>query len=71
MYPLVFPSLTKYRALFPGCEDEYIKFIVTHLKDERVVLGMMKGGQQYADYSKPGSKGTPMGLTQFLIEGDN
>jgi hypothetical protein len=59
------------RHLFPGREDAYIKFIFDHLKDERMALGMMKGGQQYADYSKPDRPGAPMGLTRFILEGDN
>jgi hypothetical protein len=65
--PLTYQVL---RHLFPGREDAYMKVIIDHLKDESVDLGMMKGGQQYADYSKPEKEGAPMGLARFVIEGD-
>jgi hypothetical protein len=59
------------RHLFPGREQAYMTFLLEHLKDEVLVLGMMAGGQQYAEYSKLGREGAPMGLTRFILEGDN
>jgi hypothetical protein len=38
--------------------------------DDMMMVGVMHGGQQYADYSKPGASGAPMGLARFMIEGD-
>lgn len=59
------------RDLFPGHEQAYTNFLIGHLKDEVVVLGMMSGGQQYADFIiTPGAKGAPMGLAKFILEGD-
>lgn len=59
------------RALFPGREQVYIEFLVKNLSDEMVVLGMMTGGQQYADFIiKPGAQGVPMGLAKFILQGD-
>jgi hypothetical protein len=34
------------------------------------MVGMMHGGQQYIDFSKPGHGGAPMGLARFLLEDD-
>ena len=59
------------RALFPGREQLYMDFLIKNLKDEMVVLGMMTGGQQYADFIiKPGAQGVPMGLAKFILQGD-
>jgi hypothetical protein len=38
--------------------------------DALLNAGMMHGGQQYLDYSKPGASGAAMGLARFMIEGD-
>jgi hypothetical protein len=56
--------------LFPGHEQAYTSFLIDHLKDEVVVLGMMAGGQQYTDFNKPDAKGSPMGLARFILEGE-
>lgn len=60
------------RHLFPGHEQAYASFLIEHLKDDVVMLGMMAGGQQYTDFIiKPGAQGVPMGLARFIIEGDD
>jgi hypothetical protein len=56
--------------LFPRHEQAYTSFLIDHLNDEVVVLGMMAGGQQYADFNKPDAKGSPMGLARLILEGD-
>jgi hypothetical protein len=46
-------------------------FIAENIRsDELMMIGIMHGGQQYIDYSKPGVSGAPMGLARFMIEGD-
>jgi hypothetical protein len=58
------------RSLFPGHEQAYTEFLIDHMDDETVVLGMMAGGQQYAEYNKSGAQGAPpMGLARFIVEG--
>jgi hypothetical protein len=59
------------RHLFPGREPTYTGFLIDHRQDEVVVLGMMAGGQQYAEFNKPGAKGAPMGLARFILEGED
>jgi hypothetical protein len=60
------------KRLFPGHEDDYTKFLYDQVgKDEIVMLGVIKGGQQYIEYLKSGRKGVPMGFGMFLLEGDN
>jgi hypothetical protein len=59
------------RHLFPGCEEKYGMFLAENIgKDNFVMLGVMHGGQQYIDFSKPENKGAPMGFARYLIEGD-
>ena len=58
------------RRLFPGREDTYTQFLIKNARDKSVMAGMMAGGQQFAEYSKPRHKGAPMGLARFIIEGD-
>jgi hypothetical protein len=65
--PIVYHVL---RELFPGHEQAYTDFLMTHMNDEIVVLGMMAGGQQYNDYiHRSDAKGAPMGLARFILEG--
>jgi hypothetical protein len=41
----------------------YAAFLIEHLKDELLILGMMAGGQQCTDFIvKSDAKGAPMGL---------
>ena len=56
------------RRLWPGKEAEYTSFLADRLQDPQVVIGMMLGGQQYIEYSKPGAASAPMGLARFIIE---
>jgi hypothetical protein len=65
--PIVFHVL---QTLFPGHERAYVEFLLSHMDDEVMMLGMMTGGQQYADFIvKPGAKGAPMGFARLLLEG--
>jgi len=67
--PIVYHVL---RNLFPGHEQEYTDFLMAHMDDEIVVLGMMEGGQQYNEFirqSDPNAKAWPMGLARFILEG--
>jgi hypothetical protein len=66
--PIIFQVM---RKLFPGYEEVYTTFLIDHVQDEVVLLGMMVGGQQYADFSKPGAKGAPMGLARFILEDED
>lgn len=59
------------RHLFPGHEQEYTRFLIHHVEDKDVVLGMMAGGQEYADFNKPTSRRVPMGLAKLILKGDN
>lgn len=66
--PITYQVLNR---LFPGRGEKYLEFLIDHIgKDEMVTIGIMTGGQQYIKYSKPGSKGGPMGFARFIIEGD-
>jgi hypothetical protein len=58
-----------FRRLFPGNEETYTSFLIEHIHDPVITLGMMTGGQQYVDFIKPGRKGVPMGLARFLLDG--
>ncbi len=61
--PIVFHVM---RKLFPGHEQTYIDFLMFHMEDEVVVLGMMSGGQEYNEFlhhSRP-----PFGLAKFIRE---
>ena len=70
--PITFHVL---RNLFPGLgayhAQLYIEFLMNHMADEVVGLGMMVGGQQFLDYYTPKKKieGAPMGLARFILEG--
>lgn len=57
-------------SLFPGRGEDYTKYFIDHMEDEVSTLGVMTGGQQYIKYHKPGSKGIPMGLARFIMQGD-
>ena len=62
--PVIYQVL---RRLFPEKAEEYVTFLIDNMSDERVLLGMMTGGQQYADYfCKPGREGIPMGLARVI-----
>ena len=64
--PLTFHVL---RKLFPGGDPtKYVDFLIQNLTDEMVTLGCMEGGQQYLDYRKPNTGGSPMGLARFILE---
>lgn len=56
------------RRLWPGKEAEYTAFLADRLQDPLVVAGMMHGGQQYIDFSKPSHAGAPVGLARFILE---
>jgi hypothetical protein len=59
------------RRLFPGQEEKCLQFLVDRIgKDQVVMLGAMKGGQQFVDARNPGAVGHPMGLARYIIEGD-
>jgi hypothetical protein len=65
--PITFHVL---RKLFPAHNaTKYVEFLMNNLQDEIVTLGCMHGGQQCLDYSKPNSKGAPMGLFSSILEG--
>jgi hypothetical protein len=67
--PIVYHVL---RRLFPGQETAYTDYLLEHMNDEMVVLGMMKGGQQYSQFvSRPSAKGVPMGLGSFILDGED
>jgi len=61
--PILFHVL---RTLFPGREQAYVDFLMHHMEDEIVVLGMMVGGQEYYDFLH--SNGSPMGLARLILE---
>jgi hypothetical protein len=64
--PITFHVL---RKLFPDHDTvRYMEFLAASLQDETVHIGMMHGGQQCLDYSKPKVKGAPMGLFRFILE---
>ena len=57
--------------VFPGSGEKYVTFLSNNIgRDQAVTLGMTIGGQQYLDFCKSDSKGAPMGLARYLIEGD-
>jgi hypothetical protein len=59
------------RKLWPDHVNECMDFLAKNLTTDALLnFGMMHGGQQYLDYSKPGTSGVPMGLACFMIEGD-
>ena len=59
------------RKLWPDHVNECMDFLAKNLTTDALLnFGMMHGGQQYLDYSKPGTSGVPMGLARFMIEGD-
>lgn len=56
------------RKVFPGREDEYVDYLIKTIgHDDSVMLGAMKGGQQFVDFSN-GKLRAPMGLARFLIQ---
>ena len=65
--PIVYHVL---RKLFPGHEQAYTDFLMAHMNDEIVALGMMEGGQQYNEFiHRSDATGVPMGLARFILEG--
>ena len=64
--PILFQVM---RNLFPGRQQIYTHFLIDHVaNDPTVMLGVLAGGQQYADFTKPDVKGSPMGLARFILE---
>lgn len=61
--PILYHVMQK---LFPSHEQAYIDFLMDHMDDEIVVLGMMAGGQQYNEFIR--ANGAPMGLARFILE---
>ncbi len=57
------------RNLFPGHEQAYIDFLMYHMEDEVVVLGMMAGGQEYNEFIQANRTG--LGLAKFIRERQN
>jgi hypothetical protein len=56
------------RRVFPGCEERYFDFILQSIQsDPNLMIGIMKGGQQYMDWLNRKLK-APMGLARYLIE---
>jgi len=59
------------RRLWPDHVNKCMDFLAKNLQSDPLMnAGMMHGGQQYLDYSKPEASGAPMGLARFMIEGD-
>jgi hypothetical protein len=52
--PVIFQVI---RKLWPNREVEYMDFLVKDIRsnNDLMMVGVMHGGQQYADYSKPGA----------------
>lgn len=58
------------RRLWPDHVNDCMDFLAKNLQSDALMnVGIMQGGQQFLDYSKPGSSGAPMGLARFMIEG--
>lgn len=56
------------RRLWPGKEQEYLTFLVEHLKDPHVQVGCLHGGQQCLDMLKAeSSEKVPMGLARNIL----
>lgn len=63
--PITFNVLGK---LFPGREEKYVNFLIEKtLTDKQVILGAMKGGQQYIDFNN-GTLAAPMGLARYILD---
>ena len=59
------------RKLWPDRAAAYTDFLAKNIRsDELIMIGVMHGGQQYVEYSKPGAPGAPMGLARFMVKGD-
>jgi len=59
------------RRLWPDNVNECMDFLAKNLQSDALLnAGIMHGGQQFLDYSKPAAPGAPMGLARFMIEGD-
>lgn len=57
------------RRLWSDHATEYLEFLVKNIgKDPLVMLGAVRGGQEFVDFIKSGGKEAPMGLAEFLIE---
>lgn len=54
------------RELFPGHEQRYIDFLMSHMEDDVTVLGMLAGGQEYQDYLRDARM--PFGLFRFISQ---
>jgi tetratricopeptide (TPR) repeat protein len=60
------------RKLWPEKVSVYMDFLIKNMhSDALIAAGMMRGGEQYLDWIKPGAPGVPMGLAIFITEGDN
>ena len=60
-----------FRRLFDlGANDvqRYIEFLINHMQNQTVAMGMMVGGQQFIDYAIKKHDGAPMGLCRFILE---
>lgn len=59
------------RKLWPEHVNDCMDFLAKNIASDALInVGVMHGGQQFLDYSKPGASGAPMGLARFMIEGD-
>lgn len=61
--PVLYHSI---RKLFPGHEQSYIDFLMSHMEDEITVLGMLAGGQEYLDLII--NDRAPFGLFKFIVQ---
>jgi hypothetical protein len=60
------------RRLWPDHVNECMDYLINNIsKDALLMAGIMRGGQQFVDFSrKPDGPGVPTGLGIFLLEGD-
>ena len=54
------------RKLFPRHGQAYLDFLLSHLDDDLVALGMKVGSGEYKEFFYSG--GTPFGLAQFILD---
>ncbi len=55
-----------FQKLFPFHQQAYLDFLMNHIADRQVALGMREGQKDYNDYFYSG--GTPFGLAQFILD---
>ena len=66
--PITFQVL---RRVFPGREARYGEYLAPRMgTDPVVMLGAMRGGQQYIDFNN-NKLDAPMGLAKAILEGDD